>query len=46
MSGDEKHSGAAYSVVMRGLDPRIHHRAKKIDRRVKLGDDGRVCNSI
>jgi hypothetical protein len=24
---------------MRGLDPRIHHFAKKMDRRVKPGDD-------
>jgi hypothetical protein len=26
--------------VMRGLDPRIHHLAKAMDRRVKPGDDG------
>jgi hypothetical protein len=33
--------------VMRGLDPRIHHLAKKMDRRVKPGDDsgaGRYSN--
>jgi len=36
---------AAHSVVMRGLDPRIHLLSEKeissaMDRRVKPGDDG------
>jgi hypothetical protein len=30
---------------MRGLDPRIHHLAKKMDRRVKPGDDNREINA-
>jgi hypothetical protein len=29
------------STVMRGLDPRIHLLAKRMDRRVKPGDDNR-----
>jgi hypothetical protein len=31
-----------FSLVMRGLDPRIHPFSKKMDRRVKPGDDDRV----
>jgi hypothetical protein len=29
------------SAVMRGLDPRIHHLAKRMDCRVKPGNDDR-----
>ncbi|MEA2992590.1 MAG: hypothetical protein QOD40_1510 [Alphaproteobacteria bacterium] len=30
---------------MRGLDPRIHSLSKKMDRRIKSGDDERRANA-
>ena len=30
-------------AVTRGLDPGVHHKTKKMDRRVKPGDDGRIA---
>jgi hypothetical protein len=32
-------------LVMRGLDPRIHPFRKKMDRRVKPGDDDRAIST-
>ena len=34
--------GFAYACVTRGLDPRVHLLRKKMDRRVKPGDDDRT----
>ena len=41
LSRDVAQIGSSLQVVMRGLDPRIHHSSLKseMDRRVKPGDD-------
>jgi hypothetical protein len=35
--------GFAHACVTRGLDPRVHLLRKKMDRRVKPGDDDRTA---
>jgi hypothetical protein len=35
--------GASVSAVTRGLDPRVHLLRKRMDRRVKPGDDSGWC---
>ena len=35
--------GFAHTCVTRGLDPRVHLLRKKMDRRVKPGDDDRTA---
>jgi hypothetical protein len=35
----ERNTAGHTTGVMRGLDPRIHHFTKRLDRRVKPGDD-------
>jgi hypothetical protein len=35
--------GFAHTCVARGLDPRVHLLRKKMDRRVRPGDDGQTA---